>query len=95
MPGTPYAALGTVVTKWLSVIPESQIRCSNKEVVDKIKQVTLEDDEIIISFDVTSLYTNVPVDEAIQEAAEILYSGSVTTPPVDKRTLHNPSRTGS
>ncbi len=44
MPGSPYDNLGTMITKWLSVIPESQIRCTNKEVVDKIKEVTLEED---------------------------------------------------
>ena len=59
----------------------------NKKVVDKIKDVVLEDDEVIISFDVSSLYTNVPVDEAIHEAAELLYSGEVSAPPVDKETF--------
>ena len=34
-----------------------------------------------------SLYTNVPVKEAIQEAADRLYSGDVQTPSVDKETF--------
>ena len=34
-----------------------------------------------------SLYTNVPVKEAIQEAADRLYSGYVQTPSVDKETF--------
>lgn len=87
MPGSPYDNVGTVVTKWLSVIPESQIRCSNKDVVEKLKNTTLGQDEVMVSFDVSSLYTNVPVDEAIQEAADILYSGRVSKPPVDKDTF--------
>ena len=49
--------------------------------------MTLESDEAIISFDVMSLYTNVPVKEAIQEAADRLYSGDVQAPFVDKETL--------
>ena len=87
MPGSPYDNLGTVVTQWLSVIPCSQIRCKNKDVVDKIKEMTLDDDEVMVSFDVSSLYTNVPVDEAIHEAADLLYSGNLTPPPVDKETF--------
>jgi hypothetical protein len=87
MPGTPYENLGTVVTEWLSVIPCSQIRCSNKDVVNKLKETTLEDDEVMVSFDVSSLYTNVPVNEAIQEAADILYSGNLARPPVDRETF--------
>ncbi len=87
MPGSPYDNVGTMVTKWLSVNPESQIRCTNKQVVDKIKDVTLEEDEVMVSFDVSSLYTNVPVDEAISEAAEMLFSGKVSKPPVDKDTF--------
>ena len=87
MPGSPYDKLGTIVTKWLSVIPCSQIRCTNKDVVDKIKEMTLGDDEVIVSFDVSSLYTNVPVDEAIHEAANLLYSGNLDRPPVDKETF--------
>ena len=49
--------------------------------------MTLESDEVIILFDVTSLYTNVPIKEAIQEAAGRLYSGEVQTPSVDKETF--------
>ena len=46
----------------------------------------LEDDEVIVSSDVSSLYTNVLVDEAINEAEELLYSGEVAPPLVDKET---------
>ena len=87
MPGTPYDKLSTIVTEWLSEIPCSQIRCKNKEVVDKLKETILQEDEVMVSFDVSSLYTNVPVNEAIQEAAEILYTGNLTRPPVDRETF--------
>ena len=36
---------------------------------------TLEDDECLISLDVKSLYTNVPVDEAIELATKLAYDG--------------------
>ena len=56
----------------LSVVPESKINSSTQKTVDSLKRMTLESDEVIL-FDVTSLYTNVPVKEAIQEAADRLY----------------------
>ena len=57
----------------LSVVPESKINSSTQKTVDSLKRMTLESDEVIILFDVTSLYTNVPVKEAIQEVADRLY----------------------
>lgn len=38
----------------------------------------------LISFDVSSLYTNVPVGEAIEYCTELLYSGKYEKPPVSK-----------
>ena len=55
--------------------------------MESLKTVTLVADEVVISFDVISLYTNVPVKEAIQEAAERLYCSNVKAPPVDKETF--------
>ena len=40
-----------------------------------------------MSFDVVSLYTNVPVLEAINEAADRLYCGEFEVPPVSKETF--------
>ena len=37
---------------------------NSKEFISKIEQTTLDEDEILVSFDVVSLFTNVPVDEA-------------------------------
>ena len=71
----------------MSVIPEAKINCSTQPTVESLKNVVLEPNEVVISFDVTSLYTNVPVKEAIREAAERLYSGDVKVPPVDKETF--------
>lgn len=39
------------------------------------------------SFDVTSIYTNVPPKEAIQVCADMLYNGINETPPVNKQTF--------
>ena len=87
MPGSPYYKLATKVTDWLSVLPEAKTNCSSRKTVEDIKDIKLDDDEVLVSFDVSSLYTNVPVKEAIKEAAEKLYAGNVTLPPVDKETF--------
>ena len=87
MPGSPYYKLAEKVTKWLSVIPESKINCSKQKTVDQLKNVKLDPEEVMISFDLSSLYTNVPVNEAINDAANLLYSGKYETPPVDKETF--------
>ena len=58
------------MTEWLSVIPESKMNCSSKQTVDNLRNISLDHDEVVNSFDVTSLYTDVPVKEAIFEVAE-------------------------
>ena len=55
--------------------------------MENIKSTRLENNEVIISFDITSLYTNVPVKEAIIEATNKLYSGELNKPPVDRKTF--------
>ena len=60
---------------------------TEKKTIDSLKRVTLESDEAIISFDMLSLYTNVPVKEAIQKATDRLCSGDVQAPSVDKETF--------
>ena len=77
MPGLPHHKIAQKVTEWLSVVPESKINSSTQKTVNSLKRVTLESDEVIILFDVTLLYTNVPVKEALQEAADRLYFGEV------------------
>ena len=71
----------------MKVVPECQINTSTKSVADSLREVKLEEDEVIVSFDVSSLYTNVPVQEAIDTVADLLYSGEHQLPPVDKATF--------
>ena len=63
------------------------INSSTKQILDSLNAVTLDEDEEVVSFDVTSLYTNVPVQEAIEHCAELLYCGKHKLPPVDKDTF--------
>ena len=53
-----------------------------------MKTETLDADEVLISFDVISLYTKKEfIKEAIQEGTEKLYSGDVKAPSVDKESF--------
>ena len=54
----------------------------------QLKTVILEEDEIMISFDVSSLYTNVPVMAAILLCTDKLYNMPVNKrPPIDRETF--------
>ena len=70
------------------MVPQCKINASTKEICDEIKNVTLEADEEMVSFDVVSLYTNVPVKEAIEECANYVYALPVDKlPGVDRETF--------
>ena len=73
MPATAYDNLGKWISNWLNVIPESKINTSSSDVSNEIRNLILSHDESLISFDVTQLYTNVPLDESIEMAAVKLY----------------------
>ena len=69
IPGTAYDKIGKWVSHWLDIIPESKIQTDTKNVKKELKNIKLDEDEVLISFDVTQLYTNVPVDDSIEMAA--------------------------
>ena len=87
MPGSAYHKIALKVTEWLSVVEECKINSSTQTVCKTLESVQLDDDEVIISFDVSSLYTNVPVNEAIEVCSDFLYSGRYEIPPVSKATF--------
>ena len=89
MCGSVYYNIAANIARWLSVIPEAKINSSTEQMVNDIKGLTLEAHEVLISYDVVSLYTNVPVDEAITKAVDLLYSGKFidNEPPIDKSTF--------
>ena len=87
MPGSPYYKIARKVTEWLSKVDECKINSSSKSISDKLHSIVLEEDEVIVSFDVVSLYTNVPVNEAIDVCTEYMFSGKYKLPPVNKETF--------
>ena len=88
MPGSAYHHVAQYVAKCLSVVPQCKINASTKEICDTIRNMTLEEDEEIISLDVVSLYTNVPVAEAIEVCTGYLYDlPSDQQPGIDRDTF--------
>ena len=87
MPGSAYHKIAVQVTEWLSVVDECKINSSTKSIADSLKSIKLDEDEVIVSFDVASLYTNVPVTEAIEVCSDLLFSGKYQLPPVNKPTF--------
>ena len=75
MPGSSYHRIGTLVADWLSEVEECKINSSSKQVSESLNSIHLGEDEEIVSFDVSSLYTNVPVAESIEVCANLLFSG--------------------
>ena len=59
------------------------------QTISRVLQFLSTSDEVLVSYDVASLYTNVPVNEALHRAADLLYSGRFTDiePPIDKETF--------
>ena len=74
------------MSKWFDKIEEAKIETSTINIKRDLMEVSLEEDEVIVSLDVKSLYTIVPVLESVDLAADILYK-SEELPPVDKETF--------
>ena len=85
MPGSAYHKVANQVAQWLSHVPECKINCSTKSISDSLGSIQLDKDHELVSFDVTSLYTNVPVKEAIEVCADLLFQR--LSLPVDKKTF--------
>ena len=73
LPGSSYEKLTNDLSRLFKDIPECQIKCSTQKIKEAISEVTLEQDEILVSLDVKSLYINVPVDESIAQVANLIY----------------------
>ena len=88
VPGSAYHNIAEYVAKCLKNVPQCKINASSKEICDRLKDVVSEEDEEVISYDVVSLYTNVPVLEAITVCADLLYNlPSDQRPVIDKDTF--------
>ena len=85
-----YHKSGIQIAEWLSKVKECQINSSTKKIADSLKGTHLEEEEEVVSFNVSSLYTNIPVNEAIESCADILYYGKKDNIPPSTKLLSSP-----
>ena len=87
MPGSAYHLIAKKVTEWLSLIPECSINSNTKDISNDLKNHRVHEDECLVSFDVVSLYTNVPVKESILYCANLLFDGKTKLDFINKETF--------
>ena len=75
------------MAEWLSVVPECRINSSTKQVSESISSIQLANDEELVSFDVSSLYTNVPLMESIEVCTDLLFRETINSSSIDKITF--------
>ena len=71
IPMSVYHTRARQLAEWIS---ESQINTNTKAVTDRLRSVTLDKDEILVSLEVESLFTRVPVRDAFDVTADLLYT---------------------
>ena len=86
IPGSSYYNLNNFLTQLFDKVPGANIETSTLDARRKLGSIKLCPGESIVSLDVKSLYTNVPVNEAIEIALRSLYS-SAHAPEILRSTL--------
>ena len=76
LPGSAYDRLNKWLTKFIDKVPGANIETSTEGMRQRLEQIALESDETIFNMDLKSLYTKVPVHEAIELACQALYASS-------------------
>ena len=66
-------------------IPDKYMLSSTNHFIEKLKQVKVQSHQILVSFDVVSLFTNVPLEETTQIITNYLFGkDNPNTPPMEK-----------
>ena len=87
MPGSEYHPLAKQFANWISKLPEASISCNVGQVMRQLSDIQLQSDEQLVSLDVEGLFTNVPVNQAIEYTTELMYSPNHDfAPPIDQDT---------
>ena len=74
LPGSSYENFNKMLENFFDNIDGANIETNTKDKRETIENIALDPDETIISLDVNSLYTDVPLKEEIEIALQKLYS---------------------
>ena len=86
MVNTPEYELSKYLDNFIKpCIPQRHNLKSTQEFLEKINAFSLKGDELMVSYDVVSLFTNVPLEETIDIILNYVYApGSPITPPFER-----------
>ena len=74
MIGTPEYKLAKFLDSFIkSSIPDNYMLSSTNHFIEKLKQLEVQSHQILISFDVVSLFANVPLEETTHIVANYLF----------------------
>ena len=80
--------LGKYLNRFITpVIPKQYTVQKNSDLLTDLRSYKFTDDSILVSFDVESLFTNVPLEETINIAANLVYDKNENKPPFPKNTF--------
>ena len=86
--GTHFYEKAKALSKYLVPLAENQHTIKNTlDFAEKLKDQTVDEDEIVVSYDVTSLFTEIPLDETINHILEIPQTPSIASRSIFKRLL--------
>ena len=86
IPGSSYENLNRFLTPFFQKLTGANIETNTQDARKVLESLTLEDDEQIVYLDVKSLYTNVPLGEAVEIALRELYS-SIPAPDIPRSAM--------
>ena len=90
--GTYFYETAKALAKYLAPLAENHYTIKNTlDFADKLNDQTIEEDEIVVSYDVTSLFTEIPLDETINHIIDQIYNQQklpqIAPRPIFKRLL--------
>ena len=85
-PGSAYHNLATHLASLVSQLPQSRIDCDPNKIRDVLNRIP--GNKCLVSYDVESLFTNVPVTESINLTVDLLYEHFGESLGYSRPTLH-------
>ena len=72
---SPQYKLAKFIIKEIAHLTENEYVLKNsQQMIDELKDIDITNSSCLVSFDIESLYTNIPVNESINIIANLLYA---------------------